>query len=516
MNILAALLTLGLFCAAVVILRLYPATLAVVALCRKAQTLLTDPALGDDEKERLARRYSVRLLVQFARLTLLGTVAFSVPILLLLALDALDAVSFSAVVALLTRWEIVAGATAALAVMWLIKHAILRRPKPSAASAEESVAAQPQYRYSKPARALHRLAFATVEAQKSLADMEARVFARRLRAIEIDRPVFVTSLPRAGTTILLEALCSLPAFASHTYRDMPFLLVPMLWDAFSRPLHVSGAAFERLHGDGMTVCHDSPDAFDEIVWRTFWPRKYGRDRMALWSADDADVEVEPFIRMHFGKLRALRSSGSARYVSKNNANIARIPLLARLFPNAIILVPFRNPIDHAGSLLRTHLLFEKIHAGGDPDAPDDSFARRYMEYIGHFDFGANLRPINFGGWLDELGEPNELNELNELNEKAEPSSSVSFWLRYWCAAFEHMLAHADNVVLISYDDCCAHPDAALRRIARTIGVDANALAAQAGRFRNANAYDAAALAADPRLCARAEAIHAKLLARSTA
>ena len=61
--------------------------------------------------------------------------------------------------------------------------------------------------------------------------------------------------------------------------------------------------------------------------------------------------------MHFRKLMALRGSGSARYVSKNNANIARIPLIARLFPDAIILVPFRNPMDHAGSLLRTHLLF---------------------------------------------------------------------------------------------------------------------------------------------------------------
>ena len=64
---------------------------------------------------------------------------------------------------------------------------------------------------------------------------------------------------------------------------MPFLLVPMLWDALSRPLRVSGAAFERMHGDSLTVGYDSPDAFDEIVWRTFWPRKDGRDRMSLWS-----------------------------------------------------------------------------------------------------------------------------------------------------------------------------------------------------------------------------------------
>ena len=92
-----------------------------------------------------------------------------------------------------------------------------------------------QNSYSRLDRVLHRLAFSTIELQKALADLEDRIYASRFSQIEVDRPVFITSLPRAGTTLLLEIVASLDAFTSHTYRDMPFLITPMLWDSISRP-----------------------------------------------------------------------------------------------------------------------------------------------------------------------------------------------------------------------------------------------------------------------------------------
>ena len=73
---------------------------------------------------------------------------------------------------------------------------------------------------------MHGMAFSTIELQKALADIEDRLYASRFSQVQIDRPVFITSLPRAGTTLLLEIVASLDAFASHTYRDMPFLLTP--------------------------------------------------------------------------------------------------------------------------------------------------------------------------------------------------------------------------------------------------------------------------------------------------
>ena len=356
-----------------------------------------------------------------------------------------------------------------------------------------------QDRYSKLDRFLHHLAFSGIEVQKALADIEARLYARHLGGIGIDRPVFITALPRAGTTLLLETLGSLDIFATHTYRNMPFLLIPLLWAALSRRFRVPDTVVERAHGDGMTIGADSAEAFEEVVWRAFWPEKYLEDRIATWTATDEDVhrEFEPFIKTHMAKmiaLRAVQKPDAVRYLSKNNANIARIPKIARLFPDATILVPFRNPLDHAASLLRQHLNFLNIHAA-------EPFTQRYMADIGHFDFGANLRPIDFGHWLSRA-----------LN----PTHTADFWLAYWCAAYAHILANSHhNLLLISYDSLCANPGPILRRIGDAIGIDESTeLTALAARFRTPTRYDAGALNTDQSLLEMASELHRELQTRS--
>ena len=359
--------------------------------------------------------------------------------------------------------------------------------------------ARHQHRYPRMARLLHRLAFTTVAAQKSLADLEARLYAVRLAALDIDRPIFVSSLPRAGTTVMLEAISALKGFASHTYRDMPFLLAPMLWNALCAPLRRPDVQFARAHGDGMTIGYDSPEAFEEALWRMFWPEHYKADRIIPWSPDERDAggAFEPFIKAHIRKVLALRTGAAGRYVSKNNVNIARSGKLARLFPGAVVLVMFRDPLAQAASLLRTHLTFERIHA-------EEPFSRRYMADIGHFDFGANLRPVDFDGWL-----------AGGLDGEPGSARSADFWLGYWCAAFEHVLASAGpNVALASYDACCARPAAALGRIAERAGIAPDALVAQAKRFRPASGANAANLGASPALLARARGVHAELRNRA--
>ena len=354
-----------------------------------------------------------------------------------------------------------------------------------------------QNRYSLADRLLHRLAFSTIEAQKGLADMEDRIYAERFARVEIDKPVFVTSLPRAGTTLLLELIASLPYFAAHTYRDMPFPTIPLLWESISRPFRKDSAPVERAHGDGMSVGYDTPEAFEELLWRAFWAEKYREDRITLWNADDRDAydEFEPFLKNHVRKLIAARADGAsdaARYVSKNNANICRIPHIARMFPDAIILVPFRNPLYQAASMLRQHTRFLDIHAR-------DEFARRYMEYIGHFDFGANFKPIDFGNWLDA--------------EQPPLTRAADFWLRYWRAAFEHILSNAnENVVLTSYDVLTDSPFDSLLNIGRAIGLDrAEDLAEKAPRLRAASTYDPDELGIDRALLRDALAVHDGLM-----
>jgi hypothetical protein len=323
--------------------------------------------------------------------------------------------------------------------------------------------------YGKIDRLLHRMAFGGIELQKAVADIEDRMYRAALEKITPLPPIFVTSVPRAGTTLLLDAIATLPTCAVHTYRSMPFVLCPLLWRDISHSFRKPNVDQARAHGDGMSVGFDSPEAFEEVLWRAFWPGKYKRDRIELWGADDRDPEFEDFFRRHMRKLVFAnpRGGGAGRYVSKNNANIARIPLLRRLFPGCRILIPFRDPFDQAASLLNQHRRFTGLHA-------QDAFAKYYMESIGHLEFGSAFTPIAFADRPD-----------------AGNAADLAFWVDYWTAAFAHLLAQTQdadpNVHLVDFDRLCAQPESSLAAVGEVIG-DGGLLKQEAARFHAAVAY----------------------------
>jgi hypothetical protein len=335
-------------------------------------------------------------------------------------------------------------------------------------------------------RLLYRLAFAAGPALTAAGEMESTLYAGRLGAIELERPLFITGLPRAGTTILLNLLVHSGRYASHTYRDLPFVLCPLLWQRLSGPFQRGATSHERLHGDGLAVSADSPEAFDEMVWRAFFPEHYRHDRILPWA----------FMRNHARKVIALRGGGRAmRYVSKNNLNIARLAALPEVFDDGLLVIPFRDPVQHAASLLAQHQRFLALHRA-------DRFSRIYMAGIGHHDFGANFLPVDFDGWLAQ--------------EPPGPPTGLAFWLAYWCAAYRHALDHAgDHVRLLSYDAFTADPARGLAWLAALAGLDdASVLASAPDGLHppRRHAVDTASVA--PELLASAAAVHAELLQRS--
>jgi hypothetical protein len=347
-------------------------------------------------------------------------------------------------------------------------------------------------------RWLHRIAFATLGAQRDLSAMEDRLFAGALAAVEIEAPVYITGLPRSGTTVLLEILATSPEFAFHTYRCMPFVLCPLVWDRVSRPFRRPARAQERAHGDGTLIGYDSPEAFEEIIWKLYWPRHYGEDCIEPWSGDERDDDFERFLRAHMRKLVAGFASGHPeraprRYLAKNNASIARVALLSRLFPACRIVIPFREPRSHVASLMRQHGRFTALHA-------TDRFALDYMNWLGHYEFGAALRPINFGGWCGGIG--------------VDQAGSADFWLTYWTRAYAAILdSPRSNVVLFDYDGACAAPRSHLERVAARLVVrDPGAMLAAAGeRLRAPTSYDDAALhGASPALLAQARDLYDRM------
>ena len=358
-------------------------------------------------------------------------------------------------------------------------------------------------RYSVLDRLLHHLAFSTRKAQIGLADVKDVIFRARLACYELDRPIFITALPRAGTTLLLELCVASGAFASHTYRNMPFVLIPMLWNRFSARFRRADTPRERAHGDGMLVSVDSPEAFEETAWIAFWPQRYKHDRIIPWQEEEDGV-FRDFLEKHFKKIIALSApegdsmadlpNAPPRYISKNNLNIARIAWLARNFRDALFLIPFRDPMQHCASLLRQHLHFLEIHRC-------DPFAKSYMEGIGHFDFGDNLRPVDFGGWLDTSQHHNP--------------GEMDFWLAYWCAAYRSLLEEAtERVRFLHYEAFCVDPQLGLERVADFINIEhKNAFLAQTARIHAPSSYEIDC-AFDETLGEEAKALHARLAALS--
>jgi hypothetical protein len=347
--------------------------------------------------------------------------------------------------------------------------------------------------YSSMDRAIHRLAFASPGVRETAADIEELLYGKSFRDLPINRPIFVTSLPRAGTTLVLELLARVPGIATHTYRDMPFVMSPILWDVLSRRFHKPSDLRERAHGDGMAVGFDSPEAFEEIVWRSYWTNKYSEDRIGLWSDDESAGEFRVTFADHIKRILAVRAQGGAagRYASKNNANISRLGLLKKLFPDSVLLVPFRDPVGQAVSLLQQHVRFGERHA-------HDPFARQYMDDIGHLEFGALHRPIHFEG-------------MEAVRAHYRPDT-LEYWLAYWERAFRHVLKYSKSVVVMSYEALCALGPGGMPAMAECLGLPLDALEAAVGdRMRPPRERSSDKDVKDVELLRRCRILHSELL-----
>lgn len=310
--------------------------------------------------------------------------------------------------------------------------------------------------YSWADRAVHRIAFGTAAPQAMLRDMEQSKFGSAIAAQAITAPVFITALPRAGTTLVLELLARHPAVATHRYRDMPFVLSPVIWQQLSRRFQVKADAKERSHGDGMMVDADSPEAFEEVFWLRHLPEDFADGRIAPREALPAATAAA--FRDHMRALIFARGQPGARYVSKNNANIARLPALPSTFPDARIIVPLRHPLDQAQSLLHQHKKALASHAGS-------AFARAYPRDIGHFEFGADHRPIMFAGMQAVIA--------------AHSPDTLDYWLGYWIAAMRQVQAGGIGEVLDMHRFTRA-PDGVAMLFAR-LGLSAAPEAAEAAQ-----------------------------------
>ena len=275
-----------------------------------------------------------------------------------------------------------------------------------------------------------------------LGQLESLSLREELDAVEIDRPVYVSGIARAGTTILLELLNRHPELGSHRYRDFPGVFVPTWWNRgqSSTPLTPQ----QRAHGDRLQVTQDSPEAMEEPLWMTFFPAAHRSDVSNVLDRSTSNPEFEQFYRDHIRKLLSVRHR--RRYLAKGNYNLTRLAYLQKMMPSARFVVVVRHPRDHIASLIKQHRLF----CAGQEKYPR---ALAHMQHVGHFEFGFDRRAICVG---DSLAQ--EVMQLWDQGEEVRGSArhwaSIYGWL-YQQLQQDEQLREATTIV--RYEELCSDP-----------------------------------------------------------
>ncbi|MFO7877625.1 MAG: sulfotransferase [Desulfovermiculus sp.] len=261
------------------------------------------------------------------------------------------------------------------------------------------------------------------------------------------RHIFVSGLARAGTTAIMRLLYATGQFCSLTYRDMPFPLAPSLWRMFILRLSTrDGDLRERAHGDRMLVDFDSPEALEEVFWRVFCGQDYIlTDKLVPMQADPKSIDL---FRRYIAKLMDIHNA--ERYVSKNNNNILRLSSIYQAFPQALIIIPFRDPIQQSLSLFAQHRHFVQVHS-------QDTFSKKYMKWLVHHEFGSDHRPF----------------EVDDHPSSYSPETP-SYWLEQWIRVYRYILeqAHRINgaITFVEYERLCTDPAGIWKSLARLAGL----------------------------------------------
>jgi hypothetical protein len=285
----------------------------------------------------------------------------------------------------------------------------------------------------------------------ALGNLESRMMAGRLAEFEVKKPIFITGLARAGTTILLETLSKSDNVATHRYRDFPFIMTPVFWNRFVSLFAAKQDAIERPHKDRIKITRESPDAFEEPIWHYFFPYLHDPEKLHLLDSDTANKAFEKFYREHIQKILLIRKG--SRYLSKGNYNLTRIEYISSIFPDARYLIPIRHPLRHVESLVRQHRIFMD-YANQNPQVPE------YLKSVGHYEFGPQRRPICltregrrriFSAW--ENGD----DHLGYAIQWAEVYNFVA-----------HLLAKradlVERILVVRYEDLCDDPRKEIQRI----------------------------------------------------
>ncbi len=282
---------------------------------------------------------------------------------------------------------------------------------------------------------------------------ESKKLHKRTTNISIDRPIYITGLTRAGTTIILEMLSKHSDTANHRYLHMVNPYIPNFIQQIANKTRIFVKKSERLHKDRIVVNRSSPEAVEEIFWQRFFSGIIDEKVSNIYTYSTVNEEFEEFYAEHLKKL--LCNQNSSRYLVKNNYNVSRMEYILKLFPTAKFLIVVRNPIDHIASIIKQDQIFHEMER-------KHKQLLHWTKIIGHREFGSAKLCIN-------VNNTEEIEQIRELWKKEE--TCVKGWAIYWSSIYEAVLEFLQKnkelekaVLMVRYEDLCENSNETLDNI----------------------------------------------------
>ena len=287
---------------------------------------------------------------------------------------------------------------------------------------------------------------------QSLGKLENSFLEDSLSDIPLTNSVYVSGIARSGTTIILESLFQSNEFAAHRYRDYPFIDIPHFWRKWTSLFAKVEEPAQRAHLDRLEITTQSPEALEEMLWMDFFDELHKPELNNVLTDAIENTAFETYYSAHIKKL--LKNENKSRYLAKGNYNLTRIRYINKLYPDAKFIIAIRRPEAHIASLLKQHYLFSQIEK-------KNNRVLKYMNRIGHYEFGLNFTPVNIGD--------NSLSQkiMSLMNNNHELEALAHYWAMVYEYIYHDILnddAINSSVLLVRYEDLCKAPLDSLKNI----------------------------------------------------